>query len=280
MNIIDFFHDLTDPQLIFLAKALLVTAMSSALCATVGVHVVLRGMSFVGDALSHAIFPGIAVAFALQTSILLGGAIAGLSIAILIALFSQNRRLKEDSLIGVFFAAAFALGLVIMSQIPGYTGSLESFLFGSITGVTNTDILLVALIGSFILLLLFIFHKELVSVSIDRDYARSGHLPLIKIDLLLYLLVATTVVISVRTIGNILVLALLITPATTARLLTKKLGVMMVISPLIGFVGAFFGIYFSWAFAAPPGACIVLSLTALFLVAWAYSSLKDKVFSR
>lgn len=280
MSFIEFLQSLGNPVLAFLPKALLVAAISSVICGIVGVHVVLRGMSFVGDALAHAVFPGIAVAFALQISILLGGAVAGVTVAVLISLFSQNRRMKEDSLIGVFFAAAFALGLVIMSQIPGYTGSLESFLFGSITGVSNTDILTVAIASAVVLTLLFLFHKELVSVSLDRESARAGRLPVAWLDLLLYMTVAVAVVISVRTIGNILVLALLITPATTARLLTDRLGMMMVIGPLIGFFGAFIGIYLSWAWGVPTGACIVLVLTAVFVLAWLFAPRRGLVMSK
>lgn len=271
MSIFDFLADLMNPALAFLPKALLVAVLCSLLCGIVGVHVVLRGMSFVGDAFAHAVFPGIAVAFALQISVLLGGAVAGIVVAILIAIFSQNSSVRQDSIIGVFFAAAFALGLVIIARVPGYTGSLESFLFGSITGVTNTDILITAVVVLLVLAAMFGFHKELVMTSLDRDSARAGRLPVGALDFLLYLTIAIAVVMSVRTIGNILVLALLITPATCARFLTDRIAVMMLIGPSIGLVGAFFGLYISWAFALPPGACIVLVLTVIFIVVWLFA---------
>ena len=150
------------------------------------------------------------------------------------AVFSQNRRLKEDSVIGVFFVAAFALGIVIISRAPGYAGSLQEFLFGSITGIPDEDLYVVAGTGLVILAVLFALHKELVTISLDRETARAMGLRVFALDLALYVLVTLAVVISVQTIGNILVLALLITPAATARLLTDRLGVMMVLAPVIG----------------------------------------------
>ncbi|HMO11273.1 MAG TPA: anchored repeat-type ABC transporter permease subunit, partial [Actinotalea sp.] len=177
-------------------------------------------------------------------------------------------RLKEDSLIGVFFVAAFALGLVIISQAPGYAGSLQQFLFGSITGIPDSDVAMVAVTGLVVLAVAFALHKELVTISLDRESARAMGVPVFALDLVLYVLVTLAVVISVQTIGNVLVLALLITPAATARLLTDRLGVMMALGPLIGGGSALVGLYISWSWDVPTGATIVLVLTAAFLVAW------------
>lgn len=268
MTPLDFLSDLTNPTLVFLPKALVVSALSALVCGVVGSHVVLRGMAFIGDALAHAIFPGLAIAFAWSFSLLAGGAIAGVVVAVLIATFSQNRRLKEDAIIGIFFAAAFALGLVVISRVPGYSGSLQSFLFGSLTGVSDSDVIVVAVGGACVLGVLAFFHKELVAVSLDREFARSALMPVAALDMILYLAVTAAVVMSVRTIGNILVLALLITPAATARLLTDRIGKMMVFAPIIGFVAAFVGIYLSWIFDVPTGAAIVLVATVLFILAW------------
>lgn len=146
----EFLTDLTNPLLVFLPKALLVAAVCSIVAGVIGSHVVLRGMAFIGDAVAHSVFPGLAVAFLMQGSLLLGGAIAGLVTAILVAIVSQNRRLKEDSVIGILFAGAFALGIVIISRAPGYSGSLQQFLFGSITGITNDDIVIVCVTGALV----------------------------------------------------------------------------------------------------------------------------------
>ncbi|MFV0432863.1 MAG: anchored repeat-type ABC transporter permease subunit [Leucobacter sp.] len=268
---VDFIQDLLNPDLRFLPKALIVSMMSSVVCGVIGTYVVLRGMAFIGDAVAHAVFPGLAVAFVVQGNLVLGGGIAGVLTAILVAVFSQNRRVKEDSVIGVFFVAAFALGIVIISAAPGYSGSLQQFLFGSITGIPDEDVHTVAIAGLVLLLVVFLLHKEFVAVTLDREMARSTGLPVFALDLVLYVMVAVAIVISIQTIGNILVLALLITPAAAARLLTDRLGVMMLVSPLIGAASALVGLYVSWSFDLPAGGTIVLVATAVFLLAWLFA---------
>ncbi|MFY1692933.1 anchored repeat-type ABC transporter permease subunit [Plantactinospora sp. WMMB782] len=271
MSITDFLTDLFNPDLAFLPKALAIAVMSSIVCGVVGCYVVLRGMAFIGDAVAHAVFPGLAVAFVLQGSLVLGGAVAGIATALLIAIFAQNRRLKEDSLIGVFLVAAFALGIVIISQAPGYAGSLQQFLFGSITGIPDRDLYLVGGTGLVILGLVFALHKEFVAVCLDREMARSLGMSVFWLDIVLYVLVTLAVVISLQTIGNILVLALLITPAAAARLLTDRLGVMMLLAPVIGGTSALVGLYLSWSYDTPVGGTIVLVATAVFLAAWLFA---------
>ncbi|HEY0189157.1 MAG TPA: anchored repeat-type ABC transporter permease subunit [Cellulomonas sp.] len=271
MSPIDFLTDLLNPELAFLPKALAVAVMSSIVCGVVGSYVVLRGMAFIGDAVAHAVFPGLAVAFVVSGDLVLGGSVAGVLTAVLVAVFSQNRRLKEDSIIGVLFVAAFALGVVIISQSPGYSGSLQSFLFGSITGISDSDLSVVGVTGAVVLLVVLLLHKELVTVSLDRESARAMGLRVLWLDLVLYVLVTLAVVISVQTIGNILVLALLVTPAATARLLTDRLGVMMLLAPVIGGLGALVGLYISWSWDVPTGGTVVLVLTAVFFGAWLLS---------
>jgi manganese/iron transport system permease protein len=268
MSPADFVADLFNPDLAFLSKALLIAVMSATVCGVVGCYVVLRGMAFIGDAVAHAVFPGLAVAFVISGNLVIGGTIAGVLTAVLVALFAQNRRLKEDSVIGVFFVAAFALGIVIISRAPGYAGSLQQFLFGSITGIPDEDVYVVGGTGLVILLAILLLHKEFVAVSLDRESARAMGLRVFWLDLVLYVLVTLAVVISVRTIGNILVLALLVTPAAAARLLTDRLAVMMILAPAIGALSALVGLYISWSWDLPVGGTIVLVLTAVFLGAW------------
>jgi len=280
MSPAEFVGDLLNPDLAFLPKALLVAVMSSLVCGVIGCYVVLRGMAFIGEAVAHAVFPGLAVAFVLSGSLVLGGMVAGVVTAVLIALFSQNRRVKEDSIIGIFFVAAFALGIVIVSRAPGYAGSLQEFLFGSITGIPDEDIVVVAGVGLLVLGAALLLHKELVTVSLDRETARAMGLKVLALDLVLYVLVTLAVVISVQTIGNVLVLALLITPAATARLLTDRLGVMMALAPAIGGLSALLGLYVSWSWDLPTGGTIVLVLTACFLAAWFFAPRQGVVAKR
>jgi len=264
----DFVTDLLNPDLAFLQRALIITVIASVLCGIVGAHVVLRGMAFIGDAVAHAVFPGLAVAFVLQGSLLLGGVVAGVLTAMLVAVFSQNRRLREDSVIGVFLVASFALGLVVISRAPGYAGSLQQFLFGSITGIPARDVLTAALVAVGVLGVVAILHRQLVTVSLDREMARALGLATFRLDLVLYICVTLAVVVSLQTVGNILVLALLVTPAATARLLTDRLAVMMVLSPVFGVFAAIIGIYLSWSYDLPVGATIVLVLACAFIVVW------------
>lgn len=264
----DFLVDLTNPDLAFLPKALAISVMAAIVCGVVGCHVVLRGMAFIGDAVAHAVFPGVAVAFVLQGSLVLGGAVAGIVTAVLVAVFSQERRVREDAVIGVFFVAAFALGIVIISRAPGYAGSLQQFLFGSITGIPDEDVARVAISSAVLLAVMALLHRGFVAVALDREMARALGLRVFALDLALYVAVTVAVVISLQTIGNILVLALLVTPAAAARMLTDRLGVMMVLAPVLGAVGAFVGIYLSWSQDLPVGGTIVLVLTAEFLVCW------------
>ena len=262
-----FLADLTNPDLAFLPKALTIAVLSAVMFGVVGCYVVLRGMAFIGDAVAHAVFPGLAIAFLFSGSLVLGGTIAGVVTALLVTVFAQNRRLKEDSVIGVFFVAAFALGIVIISRAPGYAGSLQQFLFGSITGIPDRDLYVVGGTTIAVLLAVFLLHKEFVAVTLDREMARALGLRVFWLDLMLYVLVTLAVVMAVQTIGNILVLALLVTPAATARLLTDRLAVMMALAPAIGAGCALIGLYLSWSWDLPVGGTVVLTLTGAFLLA-------------
>ncbi|MBB5922105.1 manganese/iron transport system permease protein [Actinoalloteichus hoggarensis] len=263
---------MTDPwNHVFMRRAFLVAAMSGVVCGVIGCYVVLRGMAFIGDTVAHAVFPGVSIAFVFQFNLVLGGAVAGLLTAVLVAVFSQNRRLKEDTVIGVLFAAAFGLGIVILSSTAGYSGSLESFLFGQILGISDGDVANVLVVGCVLLAVTLAMSGRLVAVSLDRETARAAGLPVFWLDLALYAMVTVAIVISLQAVGNILVLALLITPAACARLLTDRLGVMMVLAPVIGAAASFLGLYLSFAFNLAAGGLIVLVATAFFLLSWLFA---------
>ena len=271
IGFLQFLADVANPHLAFLPRALTSAVLASVLCAVVGCFVVLRGMAFIGDAVAHAVFPGVALAFALQVSVLLGGAVAGLIVAVLIAVLSQRRALKEDAVIGIVFAAAFALGLVIISRVEGYTASLSSFLFGSLTGVSERDLIVSAATCVVIVSLVVVLRPWLTAVALDRETARAMNVRAALLDLVLYLCVTAAVVVSVQTIGNILVLALLVTPASAARLFTDNLEIMMILAALIGVVGSVVGVWLAWSFDSPTGATIVLCVTAIFGASWLFA---------
>ena len=273
---IDFLADLFNPSLAFLPRALAAVLLASVVTGVVGCHVLMRGMVFIGDAVAHSVFPGLAVAFVLGGNLVMGGLTAGVVTAILVAIFSQNQRLREDSVIGIFFAASFALGIVIISLAPGYSGSVQDFLFGSIVGVSNEDITQAAIMGAVILLVLWLFHRQIVTVSLDRESARAMGLPVLALDIVLYVLVTIYVVLGLQTLGNVLVLALLVIPASAARLACRRLGSMMVFSPVFGGTCSIVGLYLSWAFNLPTGGTIVLSMVAAFVLVWAVTAVRSR----
>lgn len=157
----DFLADLANPALSFLPRALLVAALSSALCGLVGTHMVVRGMAFAGDAIAHAVFPGLAIAFVMGGSLFLGGVLGGVAVAVIVAVFASRRVVGEDSVIGVFFATSFAVGLVVLSKSQAYAGSLASFLSGSITGVSRQDIMATVAVFAVIAAVLVVLHRGL-----------------------------------------------------------------------------------------------------------------------
>lgn len=258
---------LTDPlQYPFMQRALMEIMIIGVLCGLVGCFVVLRGLAFIGDALAHAVFPGVVLSYAAAKSILIGAFAFGTLTALGIAILSRSRRVSEDSAIGVIFAAFFALGVVILSRQGGFRRDLGSLLFGNILGVSMTDVwvtLVVALIVAGILLALL---KELTLVAFDPTMARSAGYPVFALDLLLLLLVSATIVVSLQTVGNILILALVVTPPAAARLLTDRLGHMMLASVGIAVGSGVAGLYISFHAATAAGATVVLTATAAFLV--------------
>ncbi|MFE1961720.1 anchored repeat-type ABC transporter permease subunit [Streptomyces sp. NPDC059479] len=252
----------------FMQRAFAVAAVVGLVCGVVGVFVVLRGMAFIGDAVAHSAFPGVALAYAFNGNLLLGGAAAGITTAVLIAVVSQNRRLKEDTVIGVFFAFAFGLGIVLVSTRDSWTTDLSSFLFGQVLAVSSGDVWTVAGIGAVLVALVLLLRKELVAVSLDRETARAAGLPVLRLDLTLYIVVTATIVMSLEAVGNILVLALLITPAATARMLTERLWAMTLLASAIGCAGSVAGLYVSYAYDLAAGGSVVVVLTGVFAVVW------------
>jgi manganese/iron transport system permease protein len=247
--------------------ALLEVTIVGLVAGFLGTFVVMRGMAFMGDAIAHAVFPGVVIAFLFNVNLFLGGAAFGVLTAIAISSLSLTRRIREDTAIGVVFAGAFALGVVLISTSDNYTGDLTSFLFGDVLAVSRTDIYLSAVFGGISLVAAFLLRRVLILVSFDREMALSMGLPVFKIETLLLLLVTVTIVISLRAVGNVLVLAMFVTPAATARLLSDDAGRMMVLSSLIGALCGIAGLYISWHTDLAAGGTIVLTATCVFLVA-------------
>ena len=260
----------------FMLRGLAAASVVGLVCAVVGTFVVLRGMAFFGDALSHAILPGVAVAYLASGA---GGALfwGALGAAVLTALgigkISQDQKLREDTAIGVVFAGALALGIALMSTVRSYSVDLTHILFGNILAITNTDLLLIGGFGLAVLLTVAAFYKEFVVVAFDPVHAATLRLPIEGLRYLLLLLVAVTVVVALQTVGAGLMTAMLITPAATGYLLARKLSHMIGIAVLIGVFSGIAGLYLSYYVAVASGAAIVLTATACFIVAWSATRL-------
>lgn len=257
----------------FMQRSLLAVVLIGIVSGVVGAFVVTRGMAFLGDALAHTILPGVAVAYlwtsGSQAAVLVGGLVAGVLSALGIGLLTRNSRLKEDTAIGVVFAGALALGIGIISRAQNYTTDLTHILIGNILAVTGEDLTLMLVIGVVVLLLVALFYKEFLLISFDPLLARTLRLPGEALRLTLLVMLALTVVISLRAVGVAMVAAMLVTPAATARFFVHRLHQMMLVAALIGALGGAVGMYFSWALAVAPSAAIVLTLTAAFGLAFA-----------
>jgi len=262
---VDIISWFTDPlQYPFMQRAFIEVLLMGITCGIIGTYVVLRGMAFIGDALSHAIFPGVVIAFLWGIGFFIGAIAFGVLTAILIGTVSRNRRVSEDTAIGVLFAGMFALGIVLISSVTNYSRDLASFLFGDVLGVSNTDIIASTIIGLLVLGALILFHKELVLVAFDEDMAEAVVLPVWFINLGLLILIALTIVVSLQAVGNILVVAMLVTPAAAARLWTDRLKVMMFLSALFGGLGGIIGLLISFHTDRAAGGTIVLVVTIWF----------------
>ena len=262
-------HWLTAPLAYgFMQRGLLASVMVGVLCAVVGCYVVLRSMAFLGDALAHAILPGVAVAYLLKGNLVVGALGAALVVALGIGFFSRQGTIKEDTAIGILFTAALALGVALISTIRTYALDLTHILFGNVLGVSSGDLRLQAVLGLLVLLTIGLLYKEFLVVSFDPVLAATLRLPVQLLRNLLLILLALTIVVSLQTVGVGLVAAMLVTPAATAYLLTRRLPTMMGISAAIGAVCSVAGLYLSFYANVASGAAIVLTATAVFVLVY------------
>jgi ABC-type Mn2+/Zn2+ transport system permease subunit len=263
----------------FMQRALLAVALVGAVSAVIGTFVVVRGMAFIGDALAHASFAGVAAAFAMGASIYLGAIVAAVATALGIGFVSQRARLRFDTAIGVLFVGAFALGIVIVSRQENYTVDLFSFMFGNVLGVSWNDLALMGAIGGAVVLLVALFYKELLFTSYDATVARASGLPVTAIEYGLLALLALATVVALQTVGIVLVIAMLVTPAATASLLVRRLHYVMFVGVGVALASAVIGLYVSYHAGVASGASIVLVATAFFAIALVFAPRRGIVAS-
>ncbi len=259
-------------QYAFMQRALIAAVLVGVVCGTLGCYIVLRRMALIGDALSHAVLPGAAISFMLGAAdFFLGAAVAGIVTAVLIGWVTANSRVKEDAAIGVVFTGAFALGIVLITLIQSRSVDLFHMLFGNVLGVEDRDLMITAGITGTVLLTVLLLYKELLLHSFDPIFAAAIGLPGRALHYLLMLLLSLTVVASLQTVGLVLVVAMLVTPASTAYLLTDRFGRMLGISAGIGVLSAVTGLFASYYWNVSSGAAIVLVATLLFFVAMLFA---------
>jgi manganese/iron transport system permease protein len=248
----------------FFRRALLGGLLVGAICAVIGTYVVLRGLAFIGDALAHAAFPGVVIAYLLKGNIYLGAALFTVATALGIGFVSRRARTSYDTTIGILFAGAFALGVLLMSTIDGYTADLFSFLFGNILGMSTADLWVAGGLVAVVLLAVLLCYKELLLLSFDPIVAEAMGYPVQALDYLLLSLVAITIVVAIQAVGIVLVVALLVTPSATAYLLTERFFRMMVLGVLVSGAAIVLGLYLSFYLNVASGAAVVLVSTAFF----------------
>lgn len=248
----------------FMLRGLWASLIVGVVCPILGTYVVLRGMAFLGDALAHIILPGVVFAFMLDWPLPIGALIVGVLAALTIGAIGRRADIKEDAAIGVVFAGAFALGVALISVQRSYAVDLAHILFGNLLGVSNADIYLMFGLGAVVLLTIFVFYKEFLVLSFDPVLAATLRLPVTFLQNLLLVLLAIVIVISLQAVGVALVLAMLVTPASAAFLLARRLPVMMLLSAGIGVVSSLVGLYLSYYADVVSGSAIVLVATIIF----------------
>lgn len=257
----------------FMLRALAGALIVAAVCASVGVFVVLRGLAFLGDAIAHAAFPGVVIAYLLRLDLIVGGSLAAVAGALGMGALARRSGLREDTAIGVVFSGMFALGLVLFSGIRTYTGDLLGVLFGNVLGITTDQLVLVGAIAALVVLVLGLLWREFVFVGFDPTGAAATGMRLALYDALLLGLIGLTIAISIQIVGIVLVVAMLVTPAATARLVAVDLRQMLVTSLAFAAAAALSGIYLSYHLNTASGGTIVLVSTLLFGMTWAARSL-------
>lgn len=264
----------------FMQRGLLASLMVGVLCAVVGCYVVLRGMAFLGDALAHAILPGVALAYLLKGDLLIGALVAAIVVALAIGFLSREGTLKEDTAIGILFAGALALGVALISTIKTYALDLTHILFGNVLSVSVNDLYLTAALSVIVLTTIVLLYKEFLVISFDPVLAATLRLPAELLRNVLLILLALTIVVSLQTVGIALVAAMLVTPGATAYLLARRLPTMMLIAALIGAFSSIAGLYASFYINVASGSAVVLIATIIFLIVFLFAPPRGWVWRR
>lgn len=254
----------------FMVKAIAVSALVGAVCATLSCYLILIRWSLMGDAVSHSVLPGVVISYMLGLPFGIGAFVFGLASVIMIGFIKARTRIKEDAVIGIVFTALFALGIILISKVPSSV-DLMHVLFGYVLGISDADALQTFGIGAFTLFILLLLKKDLLLYCFDQTHARAIGLNTTFLRYLLLTLLALTVVSAMQTVGVILVIAMLITPGSTAYLLTDRFDRMLITAQIVGVGSCVVGAYASYYFDISTGGAIVVFQALIFLVAMTFA---------
>lgn len=256
----------------FMQRSLIVAVIVGIICAIVGSYLMVQRLALLGDAISHSVLPGLAIAFWLGVNLFIGAFIAGVLSTVLINLIRTRSQIKEDAAMGIVLSAFFALGITLITLIQKNNKiDLNHFLFGNILGVTNSDVRDTLIIAALVIISVVLLYKELLFYTFDKLGAQAVGLPVHVLDFSLMVLIGMTIVASLKAVGVIMVLALLITPPATAYLLVTRLHHMMILGVGMGIFSSISGMYLSYFYNLPSGPAIVLVATSLFFLAFLFS---------
>jgi ABC-type Mn2+/Zn2+ transport system permease subunit len=250
----------------FMQRGLVAALIVGVLCAVMGTFVVLKGLAFIGDAVSHATFPGLVIAYMLGLPLYLGGAIAAIAVSLAIGVVSRRGRLRFDTAVGILFAGSFAFGIALFSTIKNYVADLLGYLLGNVLGISLGDLVQVGVLATIVLAIVLALRKELLFSTFDPLGAAASGLPVAGLEYLLLALLGVTIVVSIQAVGIIMVVAMLVTPPATAQLIVVRFGRMMALAALLATISAVVGLYASFYLNLASGASIVLVETVLFVV--------------
>lgn len=254
----------------YMQKALITSIMVGIICGAIGCFIILRGMALMGDAISHAVLPGVALSYMLGINFFFGAVLTGVLTAVGIGFVSQNSRIKQDVSIGIMFTFSFALGIIMITLMKSST-DLYHILFGNVLVVRTSEMWTTFAVGILVLSAIYFFYKELLVSSFDPIMSAAYGLPNRLIHYSLMILLTMVTVASLQTVGIVLVVAMLITPAATAYLLTDRLWIMIFLSMGFGVISSIVGLYISYTYNLASGASIVLVATILFAFAFTLS---------
>jgi manganese/iron transport system permease protein/iron/zinc/copper transport system permease protein len=260
----------------FFRKGLLAGVLAGALCGLIGVYVVLRRMSYIGHGLSHAIFGGAVASYVVGVNFYLGAGLWGFLSAWLINAVARRRRIGADAAIGIVTTASFAFGVVLISRYHRFTQNFEAALFGNILGVTGTQLLVLLGVTLFASAAVFVKYRQLLFATFDPEIADAYGVNVRRIDLLFAFILAATVIATMQVLGVTLIAAVIVIPAIVGRLVTDSFGRMLVLATVVGAACGFGGMYASYWLNAASGATIVLFASAVFVVVYAVTAVRNR----